>query len=439
MKKIYMMLLAFATALSFSSCTDDEGYFSAGEDDFPRILNTDIPETSGGELSPLPSIYRNNNFHFEVVVTPSLYTTVTWFIDGEQVYEGNTIDMPLLAGDYNVKIVATTTKGKQTWRNCSLSVLPLEDDPALADDAKSRWMNPGATVTINGENLEGITALTIGGVPVTGFQNNGNSLTFVVPELAEGDYAIVVEKADGKYGCGKTKVTTEKYKEPGIVEVPLWEGSNVINWGDSNVTISAEQLANVPVGTTIKLYYNVPDAEYHALRITTPWWGDNPEDDLVRQFDVTADTPNPFEFTYDEACKKLVDERGGMLIVGFGYELTKVTYEMETSGNVVWEGSQDINWGETNLSLSLEECGVKAGKTLVVDYVLCDMPDGYHCAKVVTGPAWVHQDILDQFDLTADGSFELAVTDEMIAKAGEDGGAFLIVGYGFTVKKVSVK
>jgi hypothetical protein len=69
------------------------------------------------------------------------------------------------------------------------------------------------------------------------------------------------------------------------------------------------------------------DAEYHAMRITTPWWGDTPADDLVNQFDVTADTPNPFEFTYTEACKTLVDERDGMLIVGFGYKLKQVTFK----------------------------------------------------------------------------------------------------------------
>ena len=31
------------------------------------------------------------------------------------------------------------------------------------------------------------------------------------------------------------------------------------------------------------------------------------------------------EFTYTEANKAIVDERGGMLIVGYGYRLSKVT------------------------------------------------------------------------------------------------------------------
>ena len=107
----------------------------------------------------------------------------------------------------------------------------------------------------------------------------------------------------------------------------LWEGSIEINWGDSNALIAAEDLADVPVGATVRLYYEMADMPdgYHALRITTPWWGDNAEDQVVAQFDLTEETPNPFEFTYTEANKTIVDERGGMLIVGYGYRLTKVT------------------------------------------------------------------------------------------------------------------
>ena len=41
-----------------------------------------------------------------------------------------------------------------------------------------------------------------------------------------------------------------------------------------------EDVADVPVGATVRLYYEMADMPdgYHALRITTPWWGDNAED-----------------------------------------------------------------------------------------------------------------------------------------------------------------
>lgn len=93
--------------------------------------------------------------------------------------------------------------------------------------------------------------------------------------------------------------------------------------------VSSDEMAAVPVGSLVRLHYemiDMPDG-YHALRITTPWWGDNAEDQVVAQFDLTADTPNPFEFTYTEANKAIIDERGGMLVVGYGYRLTRITFE----------------------------------------------------------------------------------------------------------------
>ena len=153
-------------------------------------------------------------------------------------------------------------------------------------------------------------------------------LTFTVPSMAEGEYTVVIEADGARYGCGVFTVSNTEYVDPGVKETVLWEGSTEINWGDANVTVSAADMANVPVGATIRLVYEMADMPdgYHALRITTPWWGDNAEDQIVAQFDLTADTPNPFEFTYTEANKAIVDERGGMLLVGYGYKLTKVTF-----------------------------------------------------------------------------------------------------------------
>lgn len=444
MKKLHTVLLALATAFTMMGCSEsNDPFFTAGEDDQPRILNTDIPEMSGGQPSNLPSITRDQNFTFTAIVTPTEFTTVTWYIDGELVHTGNTIDMPLLAGDYAVKLVATTTKGKETFRNCTLSVLPVDGDPTLADDEKSRWLNPGKKATIAGTNIGEVTALYIGGQQVADFANNGTALTFTVPSLPEGDYKMVVESAQGRFGVGTGKVTNEAYVEPGVEEVALWEGSTVVNWGESNVTITPEQLADVPVGTVIKVYYNTPDAEYHALRITTPQWGDNAEDNIVQQFDLTAETPNPYTFVYTEAAKKLVDERGGMLLVGFGYEVTKVAYDKTVAGaeTTVWEGDQTINWGESNVSIPTTDlANAKVGSTISIYY---EMPEAEYHAMRITTPQWgdnAEDNLVQQFDLTADTpnpyTFEYT---EACKKLVDERKGMLIVGFGYKVKKVTVK
>jgi len=151
-------------------------------------------------------------------------------------------------------------------------------------------------------------------------------------------------------------------------EQTLWEGGTEINWGTSNVLISPETMASVPVGATISLVYELVDMpeNYHAMRITTNSWGDNPEDQVVAQFDLKEDTANPFEFTYTAANKEIVDSRGGMLIVGYGYKLTKVEAVTGSGGETIvdlesallWQGEQEINgWGGKVLVLTKESEG----------------------------------------------------------------------------------
>ena len=317
-------------ATAITSCSDDDPYFAASENDAPRILNTDIPEGASGEPAVIKNIERTQNFEFEVIVTPVHDTNVAWFIDDEQVAEGLTINVPVLAGEHILKIVATTTKGLSTSRTCKLVVRPAEGDPALASDAKSRWLTIGSTKTIECTNVTNVAKVFIGKQEASNVSYANGLLTFDVPAMDEGEYQLTIEDANGaRYGCGVFTVSNEAYADPGVKEMVLWEGDTDINWGDSNVNISPETLAEVPVGATIYLYYEMVDMTdgYHAMRITTPKWGDNPEDQVVAQFDLTGDTPNPFEFTYTEANKALVDERGGMLVVGYGYRLTKITVE----------------------------------------------------------------------------------------------------------------
>ena len=132
--KAWMMLFAMSLALAgtatLSSCSsDDDPYFTVSEDDDPRILNTDLADSK---------INRKTNYKLEIKVTPVHYTTVTWLLDGTKIAEGNTIDQTLPLGDHELKIVATTTKGKSTSRTLNVTVTPAADDPALGTNAIER-------------------------------------------------------------------------------------------------------------------------------------------------------------------------------------------------------------------------------------------------------------------------------------------------------------
>ena len=431
----------------FTSCSSEEDpYFTANENDAPRILNTDIPEGEGRNPGVIANIERSQNFEFELIVTPVHYTTVTWFIDDEQVAEGLKISVPVIAGDHTVKIVATTTKGLSTSRTCTLVVRPSEGDPELAADAKSRWLTIGTTKTIECSNVTAVKKIILGKKEISNVTFADGKLTFDVPSMEEGNYQLVIEDATGmRYGCGVFTVSNEAYVDPGIKETVLWEGSTEVNWGDSNVTISAETLAEVAVGAQIQLYYEMVDMPegYHSLRITTPWWGDNPEDQVVAQFDMTADTPNPFEFTYTEDNKAIVDERGGMLIVGYGYKLIKVVAieGVAPAESTLWEGSMEINWGDSNVQVSAEDfAAVPVGATVNVYYEMVDMPEGYHSMRITT-PWWgdnPEDQVVAQFDMTADtpNPFAFTYTEANKAIVDERGG-MLFVGYGYKITRIS--
>ena len=423
----------------FTSCSSKEDpFFSASEDDYPRIINTDLPEGKGGVPASLPSIERTTNFTCEVIVTPVHYTTVTWYIDDEQVGEGLSIDVPVLAGDHLVKVVATTTKGLSTYRLLTVNVRPAAGDPELANDGRSRWLTIGTTKTIECQNVTNVTKVFVGKQEASNVSFANGKLTFNVPSMPEGEYTVSIEADGMRYGCGVFTVSPDEYVDPGIKETVLWEGDKDINWGDVNVNISADDLANIPVGAKIRLVYQLIEADYHALRITTPWWGDNPEDQVIPQFDLTAETPNPFEFTYTEANKAIVDERGGMLIVGFGYKLTKVVAveEVAPAETTLLEGNFVIDWEASICHLDADVLAtIPTGSVIKIYY---EVPEAeYHNLRIVTN-WWNDVPGGAQIDVTDDtpNPFTLNYTEDFKNQVTTEEG-MSCVGFGYTVTKIT--
>ena len=432
LKYLAASLVFCGFAAAFTSCSSDEDpFFTAGEEDAPRILNTNIPEGKGGEPAVLMSIDRTQNFEFEVFVTPAQYTTVTWLLDGEQIFEGTKIDMPLLAGDHILEIVATTTLGKTTSRICQVIVRPVEGDPELASDAKSRWLTIGTTKTIKCKNVTSVSKVFIGKQEATNVSFANGKLTFDVPAMTESDYMVTIEADGARYGCGWFTVSSEEYVDPGIKETVIWEGSVDINWGDSNVFLSPEEMAQVPVGATIRLEYEIITADYHALRITNQDWSS----DIVPQIDGFENQPNPYEFTYTADHKAIADAKG-MLITGFGYKLTKVVAVegAAPAETTLWEGDPvDINWGDANVFISPEEMAkVPVGATIRLEYEI--ITADYHALRI-TNQDW-SSDIVPQIDGFENQPNPYEFTYTADHKAIADAKGMLITGFGYKLTKV---
>ena len=320
--KAMMMLLAVGFALAgtstLSSCSsDDEPYFTASEDDNPRILNTDLADSK---------IDRKTNYKLEIKVTPVHYTTVTWLLDGNQIAEGNTIDQALPVGEHELKIVATTTKGKSTSRTLNVTVTPAADDPALGTNASELWVAPGAETTIhNCKNLGTVTKVMVGGKEVA-FEvlEEGTALKLTTPTgLENGDYDITLVDGEGnQFPCGKIKVTTEPRPS---METTLWEGEFAVTWSTPFEALKETFLSKVKVGTILRVYV---DGKGQGTA-TTAWWnniltgkgGDKERGDFM------VDGPATWEFVLTDLSIQLLTEQDGFLLVGDGYTVKKVTIE----------------------------------------------------------------------------------------------------------------
>ena len=407
----------------------------------------------------------------EIVVTPAKYVTIEWISDGYVLGTGTSFGRQFEAGDYDLVIRATTQAGKVATRTVKLSVGALATDPQINKKEKNRWLNLGQSITIEGTNLVGTKKIVftpvieeeetatradepadnqpvvLGGGSIElpcEASEDGNSVTVNLPaDMAKGKYRIsVVKDNDERFGCGLVTVTDEEWVDPDYEEVALWEGNQAIDWNADLCKITPEQMADVPVGTEIKVYYTTPEAEYHAMRITTPWWGDNPEDNLVAQFDITDETPNPFIFVYDEHCKALVEERGGICLVGFGYTVQKVAYDKKVGATVLWEGDPiTIDWNADLCKLSAEQmAAVPVDATI---YIYYDMPEAeYHAMRIIT-PWWgdnPEDNLVSQFDLTDETPNPFEFTYDQHCKAlVDERGAMCLVGFGYRVSKIAYK
>ena len=324
--KAMMMLLAVSFALvgtsTLSSCSsDDDPFFTVSEDDNPRILNTNLADQK---------LDRKTKLNLEIKVTPVHYTTVTWLLDGTQIYEGTTIDQTLPLGNHELKIVATTTKGKSTSRTLKVTVIPAADDPALGTNANELWVAPGAETTIHKcKNLGTVTKVMVGGKEVA-FEvlEEGTSLKLTAPTgLENGDYDITLVDGEGnQFPCGTIKVTTEpRPSEPRpSMETTLWEGEFAVTWGTPFEALKETFLSKVKAGTILRVYV---DGKGQGTATTASWNNILTGKGDPERGDIMVDGPATWEFKLTDLSIQLLKEQWGLILVGDGYTVKKVTIE----------------------------------------------------------------------------------------------------------------
>ena len=325
-------MLLMAGNIALTSCSsDDEPFITANEDDEPKILDPYFPDWTNGVPGEFKNITRDINLEATVIVTPANHTTVKWYIDDEEVAEGVSINIPLIAGEYMLKVVATTTKGKETSRTARVIVRACAGDPVPGNDIFDRQVRPGSKAKLHGSDMDKVTKIAFGDteVPAT-FVDKGEEsyVEYEVPALPLGTYKIKLIDAEGMvYGGGNIVLSDDV---PEITENILWEGHHYVSWelpdGDANKTfnlLTKEQITGLSVVSKLIINYTLePSAEYHQMQLTTAWWTELPGGEKV---DLTADGTK--ELVISQDVIDLINAQDGFLCVGHGYYVDKITVE----------------------------------------------------------------------------------------------------------------
>ena len=406
--KIWIMLTVLCTAVfMFSGCSEDDPFITASENDIPRILDPTFPDWVNGEPGEFRNITRDVNLNEKVVVTPMDYTTVRWYIDDELVAEGLEIDMPLLAGTYILKVVATTTKGLETSRTGKVIVRPLADDPVPGDLLSERLVVPGQTATLHGENMNKVAKVIINGVAANAtYDATNDCVVYTVPSsIPDGVYKLVVADASGKqYGGGTITVSS----------APIVNGATFGGKANAELTIVGQNLNKIG-GITIG-----GKAATIVSKAAT---------ELV--FTVPELTPGDYQMTATDASGKPVKFIDGANFV----EAAVFTVTSETT---LWEGSFNVTWGTPFNQLQSTMASLVHAGTILRVYV-----SGNGQGSVTT--AWWNNILTgkgdpERGDIMISGNMvlEYELTEYSMQLMSEQDGC-LIVGDGYTIHKVTAE
>lgn len=421
-------LFLFAFLFTAASCSDDDPISTAGPDDNPMIISPVFPDRNDdGSLPTISSIYRDSAFVYNVVVTPHDYSTVSWNIDGQEVAQGDSINIQLPAGTYDLKIVVTTVQGKSTSREGLIEVKPEDADPYSSANGVERIVAPNEPAKLYGKNLSGIKSVIIGGQTAQATYNESdNTLSYTVPSgLADGTYRVLLVDADGnQYGANTVTVTSkvlitsgaDRFGSEAVVAIT---GVNLDKV--ASLTIDGNTITDFTNRTSTSFTFKAPAMKLGEYIMT----GKTTDGSDVEFYTLNGNTTSL---------------------------LTTITEEI-----TLWQGHQYVSWetadGDPNHAFTGLQNGfsnIKANTTLKVYYSI-EPGASYHQLQITDGwwgklPSTLGKTVeTDAYDLS-DGTYTLkqdgvieVVLQQADLDAIRDHAGFLCVGHGYYVDRVATK
>lgn len=418
MKYFYKTIMTLLpVSLMLASCSNDEPFSTAGPDDEPHILAPTFPDRNNGQLPVVANINRDANFAMELTVTPADYVDVAWYIDGEQAATGKAIDMPLLAGTYEMKVVVTTTQGKSTSREGLINVNPLDGDPWSSSVSFERIVAPGQRAVLYGSNLASVKSIVIGNseqIPVTYSAEDGNEmLSYTMPANAvAGTFRLELIDAEGvNYGADKVTVSASALITSGADRITAGATTTITG-------INLDKVASITIG----------DIEISEIIEKTP-----------TSLSFTAPSLEDGEYTMS-----------GVMTDGNEVQFYK-NGQVESSASVVissqqtlWSGHHYVSWDmpddSPNKTFNLIGmdvfAGIKPGAVMSIHYSIEPTAE-YHQLRTTT-VWWNDLPGTGTIEFSTDGVAEITLTKEALDMIQEQAG-FICVGHGYYVDLVTLR
>jgi hypothetical protein len=316
------------------------------------------------------------------------------------------------AGDYSLKIVAVTNKGKETSRTLKLKVNALESDPQAGSDAADRIVAAGAPVKLHGTNLSHIIMVVINDQQINATYNSADDcIEYTIPaDMPDGSYRISLLDNNGvSYGADKIV----------IVSKPTVLSSSFGAMAGDPVTINGFYLNDVATITVGDKACTITEKTANSLTFTTP-------ELEVGDYEVKGTTASgdPLQFCKDN-------------------DLVETALFIIAAEKIIWTGDYLVSWelpdGNPNKEwreISQEEFAkFDIGHTLTFS-LKYDETATYHQYQFDNWE-WASLPGQQKTDITGDTDVPVEITQDL--KDAVAAKAFCIHGHGFSVTRVTYK
>ena len=320
------------------------------------------------------------------------------------------IDRAFKAGDYTLKIVATTTRGKETSRTLKLSVKALEDDPTVSDDIMERLQTPGAVQIMSGSHLSKVKMVSINNQKINVTSESDSYISYLLPEnMPAGQYRISFLEADGEtsYGGGLVTVSNEV-----VVSKAKFSAQS-----KGQLNLQGRKLEDVDKVTIAGKECEIVSKNATALTVKLPEMEEG-------TFELKATT------TAGAAVKFL---SGSEMVESAVISISLIVE------NILWEGEHAVTWGTPFNALQNTFINHVHVGALVRVYVKGDAGAQGCLATAWWRNIYTGGEEGERGDIVFEGEqvLEFKITEKSIELMNEQDGA-LVVGNGYKLTKVGV-